>query len=127
MSSMSSMLTGRVKFITHNGAELLHLDFKGCGPSDIMEVIKESKPVIASRPEKSVLTLTDMSDIRFDEAVTNALKEFTAHNKPYVRAGAVVGVTGLKRIIFEAVIRFSKRKLSTFTTLDEAKEWLSKQ
>lgn len=121
------MSTGRVKFITHGGAELLHIDFKGCGPDDILAVINESKPVIASKPVNSVLTLTDVTDIRFDEAVTNAMKDFTAHNKPYVRAGAVVGVTGLKRIIFEAVIRFSKRKLSTFGTLDEAKEWLSKQ
>jgi hypothetical protein len=29
------------------------------------------------------------------------MKQFSVHNKPYVKAAAVVGITGLKRIILE--------------------------
>jgi len=46
-------------------------------------------------------------------------------NKPYVVAAAVVGVTGLKQIIYNAVMKFSGRKLTAFDSLAEAKDWLT--
>lgn len=121
------MPTGKVNFITHKGKEILFLDYAGSGPADILAIIDEGKKAVSSRPEKAVMTLSDFTDVRFDESTSSAIKEFTAHNKPYVRAGAVVGVTGLKRIIFEAAMKFSGRRLSTFSTIDEAKDWLATQ
>jgi hypothetical protein len=53
------------------------------------------------------------------------MKEFAAHNKPYVKASTVVGITGLKKIIYDAVLMFSKRNISTFDSIDPAKEWLA--
>jgi hypothetical protein len=62
--------------------------------------------------------------MRFDDRVTQQMKEFTTHNKPYVRAAAVVGVEGVKKIILNAVMLFSKRKFHTFDSIDSAKAWL---
>ena len=114
----------RVRFITHEGKNILHLDFSRCTAAEALNIIAKAKKVIATQPEQSLLTLTDVTDTRFSDEVTQELKLFTAHNRPYVRAAAVVGVTGLKRIIFEAVIVFSGRKLSTFDTIEKAKQWL---
>jgi hypothetical protein len=44
---------------------------------------------------------------------------------PYVKASAVAGITGLKKIIYDAVLMFSKRNISTFDSIDSAKEWLA--
>jgi Cu2+-containing amine oxidase len=115
----------RVRFITHAGKRILHLDFSGCRPEEALNVIARAKKVIAQQPERSLLTLTDVTDTRFSDAVAQEMKHFTAHNRPFVRAAAVVGVTGLKRIIFEAVIAFSKRKVTTFDTIEKAKQWLA--
>jgi len=57
----------------------------------------------------------------------DAMKEFVIHNKPYVVASAVVGVTGLKQIIYNAVMKFSGRKLTAFDSLAEAKDWLAER
>jgi hypothetical protein len=41
-----------------------------------------------------------------------------------VKAAAVVGITGLKKIIFGAVMAFSKRNLASFDNVEQAKRWL---
>jgi hypothetical protein len=53
------------------------------------------------------------------------MKEFTKHNKPYVKASAVVGISGIKKIIFHAVMLFSGRKIHACDTLEQAKDWLA--
>jgi hypothetical protein len=120
------MVADRVKFITHEGREILYLNFADCRTDEALAVIEVSKKVIRTKPEQSVLTLTDVTNARFDDRVTEEMKNFTAHNKPFVKAAAVVGIAGLKKILFEAVMMFSKRKLHTFDTLDLAKDWLVK-
>ncbi len=114
----------RIQFITHKGKEILQLNFTDCRIDDALLVIEAAKKVIRTAPKGSLLTLTDVTNMRFDENVTAQMKAFTAHNKPFVRAAAVVGITGVKRIIFEAVILFSQRALQACDTLEEAKEWL---
>jgi len=114
----------RVELIKHNGKELLFLDFSNCKPGDVFLIIDEAKKTIRTLPENSVLTLTDVTNMRFDDRVTQQMKEFTIHNKPYVRAAAVVGVEGVKKIILNAVMLFSKRKFHTFDSIESAKNWL---
>lgn len=118
------MATERVKFIEHQRKEILLLDFSDSNPDEVLKIIEHAKQVIRKKPEQSVLTLTDVTNARFNEKVGEGMKEFTVHNKPYVRAGAVVGVTGLKKIIFRAVMAFSQRKLEAFDDREEAKLWL---
>lgn len=115
----------RVQFIQHKGRKILHLDFANGKPEELLSFIDQAKAAIKTQPLKSVCTLTDVTDAGFNTKLSESLKEFVAHNKPYVTAAAVVGVTGLKQIIFNAVMKFSGRKLHAFDSLDEAKDWLS--
>lgn len=115
----------RVRFIRHNHTEILFLDFSECKAAEVFPLIEKAKAVIASQAERSLLTLTDVTNMRFDDTLNQRMKEFTAHNKPFVKAAAVVGVTGIKKILFEAVMLFSKRKLHAFETIEQAKTWLS--
>ncbi len=124
MTKEPPMVSERVKFINHAGKEILFLDFSGCTTNEVLATIEESKQVIRTRPEGSVLTLTDVTNARFNEDITERMKEFTAHNKPYVKAAAIIGISGIKKIIFEAVMMFSKRKIHIFESIHEAKEWL---
>jgi len=119
------MTAERVQFIKHEGKEILFLNFSECRAHEVIPVIDQAKLVIRTRPEQSVLTLTDVTNMRFDDRVSEEMKAFTLHNKPYVRAAAVVGVVGIKKIIFEAVMLFSKRKLHAFDNREQAKSWLS--
>ncbi len=117
----------RISFITHDGKEMLLLDFSRLKAHEAIALIEPAKAVISSKPENSLLTLTDVTDVSFNDDLSQQMKAFTIHNKPYVRAAAVVGVTGLKRVIFNAVIAFSRRKLVTFDDRETAKKWLKEQ
>lgn len=119
------METDRVKFITHQEKEILFLDFSNSQAHEVLKIIEDAKRVIRAKPRNSLLTLTDVTNARFDETVGNGMKEFTAHNRPYVKAAAVVGITGLKKIIFGAVMAFSKRNIESFDDPEQAKHWLA--
>lgn len=104
------------------------LDFGGIAdPAEALAAIAEAQQLVTSRPEGSVLTLTYVAGARFTREIVEALKRLAAANKPYVKAGAVVGMTGLQRAIYIAVTQFSGRRLETFAGIDEAKDWLARQ
>ena len=117
----------RIKFIEHKGRRILHLDFTQARADEVIQIIGKAKGVIAAQPAGSIRTLTDVTDIKFNTAATEAMKEFASHNKPYVTAAAVVGVTGLKKIIYNAVVKFSGRNLVAFDSHGQAKDWLVAQ
>ena len=62
-----------------------------------------------------------------DGKVMDALQALAEHDKPWVLAGAVVGISMVKRMLFKMVTMMSGRKLATFASQDDAKEWLVKQ
>ena len=120
-----SELLGRVRFVSHGAKKILRFDFSDLDIEGAREVITYGTRLVAQMPNHSVLTLTDVTRANYDKEITEALKEFTRHNKPHVIAGAVVGVSGLKKVIFQAVATVSGRSnLRLFDDLETAKDWL---
>jgi hypothetical protein len=117
----------RVKFIKHNWRQILLLDFSGCSVDEALKTIAEASEIIRSQAESSLLILTDVTNARYNLEVVEKLKDFTDANTPYVRASAVVGLDGLKKIVYNAVIMFSKRKINVFEDIEKAKDWLIEQ
>ena len=118
----------RTRFIDHKGKRILLLDYSGVrDPEESVREIQHSMRVVAAQPPRSLRVLTSVREARYNAAVLQALKELAAHNAPYVLASAVVGMSGLHRIAYQAVILFSKRKIKTFDRDDEALDWLAEQ
>jgi hypothetical protein len=118
----------RTRFIAHRGRRILLMDFSNVlDPSDGLRYIEEAKGVVARQPMRSVRTLVQVEGSHFDAQITGALKELALHNKPYVIASAVVGLSGLHRVILNAVTTFSERYIVTFSNADAAKDWLIQQ
>ena len=114
----------RVKCIYHNGRQILFLDFSGCKVEDFHISIKEAEKLIRAEPPNSVLTLTDVTGAKYNLEVTKAIKEFAVGNKPFVKAGAVVGLDALKKIIYNSIMHVSGRNLLAFDDIEKAKDWL---
>ena len=90
---------GRVTFITYRNRQILHIDFSNLKMEEVLDVIDEAKSIIAKAPANSLLTLSDFTDLSFNRNTSNKLKEYAEHNKPFVKAGALLGITGLKKVI----------------------------
>lgn len=115
-------------FIEIGGKEIYYIDFTDSSVASINDTVEKAKADIASQPPGSVLTLTNVEGVSVSQELGNLMIEFTRHNKPYVKAGAVLGVTGLKKINFNAVLMASgRRNLRMFDSMDAAKQWLIKQ
>jgi hypothetical protein len=118
----------RTRFIEHKGRRILLFDYSGLKlAADALKEVEKTKEIVRRQPAKSLLVLTDVRDSHYDATVVQALKDLAAHNAPYVTASAVVGVVGLKRVVYSAVVMFSKRKLQLFDTREEALDWLAQQ
>lgn len=118
---------GGARFIDHRDKRILFIDFGGCDLEEFVGIIKESKKLIAKEPHASVLTMTNVSGAHINPMASKVLKEFTTFNKPYVKAGAVLGATGLLKLEFDIVTKFSSRTLARFDNPEEAMNWLASQ
>jgi hypothetical protein len=116
-----------VRFIEHRGCQILLIDFEGCQPTETLERIRYARSVIGRQPLASARTLTMVKNTRFNSQVSEAMKEYTAHNKPYVRAAAVVGLSGLQEIVYNVIIKLTGRNIATFADVARAKDFLAGQ
>jgi hypothetical protein len=116
-----------VQILEYKGKRIIYMDFTNIDRKKSAEILEQIKPTIKAEPLNSVLTLVNVTGLVFSTEMLKAFKEFTEHNKPYVKAGAVVGIKGIQKIAYDAVMKFSERQLPLFETVDEAKEWLSQQ
>lgn len=112
------------KFILHKGKEIYQLDCSKCQPEDFAPIIQECARTVQSQPEKSVVTLTIAGGGRFDKETIDQLMHLTRDNERFVKKSAVVGVSGLQKIVLQTVSAFSKREFKVFDDLEQAKDYL---
>ena len=116
----------RVQFIEYFGKKVLSINYAHCEAAMMKEIASEGHRVLSQEPLNSVLTLNEVTGAKFDQESVAALKSMVAANAPYVKRGAVIGISGLQSLIYDAVQAFSKRKLRQFATREQALSWLVK-
>ncbi|HEX6910594.1 MAG TPA: STAS/SEC14 domain-containing protein [Longimicrobium sp.] len=120
--------TQRVRFIEHRGQRILYIDFSGLqSADDILREMQTAREIIRVQPHNSLRTLSNVKDARYSPPVMDAMKEFTSGNKPFVRHAAVFGMERVHRVLYRAVLLFSRRSIEIFDDLDAARDWLAKQ
>ena len=123
-NTIDAIAPGRVRFIEHQGKRVLFINYSHCDVAMLKAVAEEGHRVIAREEPNSVLTLNDVTGTTFDKESVALLQAKVAANAPYVRRAAVIGISGLQRLIYESVQAFSKRRLPLFNSRQEALAWL---
>ena len=117
-----------VKFITHKEKQILLLDVSEVKTvEDSLNRFSEAQRIIEMQPQKSVLLLTNVQNAHYNREATNHLKAFSNAVTPYIKASAAVGVSGIKRIVLQSLMRISGRDIKVFDSADQAKDWLVEQ
>jgi hypothetical protein len=117
----------RVRRIEHKGKSIILIDVTSCDAADVARVLVEGRKLIATCPPKSALTLTDVTGARFDDTASREAQNNARENAPFVHAGALVGVTGLKKIVYNVVTRATGRDFKVCESREQALEWLAGQ
>jgi hypothetical protein len=117
-----------VRFERHKGRDILIVDLSECRTQDEgISVLERGEQVIKSQAPKSVFLLTDFGELRYDVNGVEAVKNYSNAITPYVRASAVLGVGGIKRVILRTVTRLTGGNIMPFDDINLAKEWLCEQ
>jgi hypothetical protein len=80
--------------------------------------------VILREPPDSVLLLVDLRHTVTSSAVVDLFKKSSAKTKGYVRKQAIIGISGIQKMLAQAVAWFSRETFVIFDTPDEARDWL---
>jgi hypothetical protein len=119
----------RTRFIDHKGQRIVLLDLSGIQEeSELLAEVEKARQFFASRtPDGSLLTLTHTTGSVYSRLAVDALRDLVAHNKEYVKAGALVTDSQLHRMVVTTLALVSRRKLQAFAGLDAARDWLVAQ
>jgi hypothetical protein len=90
-----------------------------------LDAFREARAFMQQRPRTaSLLVLTDVSNSTFNQQVIDDIRALAEHNKPWVRASALYGLTALMRIVLRALIALTRRDIRVFDTREAAIEYL---
>jgi hypothetical protein len=116
------------KIINHKGKEIVFNDYAQLKTAEsVQKVIKQAAEIIQVQKPATVLSLINFEGTHFNKPIINALSKAAQDNKPYIKASAIYGVSGLGRIIIDGVIKLTGRNLPTFSSEEEAKDYLVSQ
>ena len=114
----------RIRFIEHQGKQILLVDMSRCSPDELATIIRLVPTYVTGEPRDSVLLLADFTGAEFDRIAIDRLKESTVFDRPHLKRSAWVGIESLPHIFYEHIKSFSRRDLPSFKTREEALEWL---
>jgi len=118
----------RISVVQHNGQTVLLQDFSNLREGDdYRRCVAEAKAYIGRQAPASVRSVFDATGAVYNAQVLAELKDFTAFNKPFMKASAVVGVEGILGIALLAVEKFSGRSFRRFKDRAAALDWVAAQ
>jgi hypothetical protein len=121
------LMEGRIRVIQQGGKSVIFADLSECHADEATRLFVEERRWVSDAGGNSVLVLTDVRGTRFDEKTVEAVKETLKVNSPYVRASAVIGVSGLQKIVSAGLLAATGPRFKLFEDKEEALTWLVEQ
>ena len=115
------------QFIVHNGQQILLIDCSNISSTDdLTKTVDETKKFVALHRPLSLLVLVDFTGMKIDRQRTMIIKDMAAHNSPYVRLIALVGLGKIRSIVSKVMLFLSgKTNHQVFGSRESALDWLS--
>jgi hypothetical protein len=116
----------RIRFITHEGKQILLVDFTNCPAREVEQVARTVPNYVTVQPRGSVLALADFTGATIDVEAIRAMKESAVFDKPFIKRSAWVGAENFPQVLYENLKSFSRREFPIFKTREDALSWLVK-
>lgn len=109
----------------HNGKRIVEIDFDGCKPGAYAPVVAQAMKLISASPAGSVLAMTRFENVRFDPATVVEMQRFASAAQPFLKANALVGITGMKKVVFGGIKPLYRIPVELFDEPGAARDWLA--
>ena len=120
---MNDIIEERIKWINYKGKEILLDDYTNL-QGDYVEIIEALTNHLINSGKKEILLLIDLNNSYTNKAVVNAFTEAGKRVRPVVKRTAVLGITGVKKVLLNVVNKLSSIDANPFSTEEDAKDWL---
>jgi hypothetical protein len=107
-------MTSRIRFIEHEGKQIVLVDVSNCSAAEVEETIREVPEVVTVLPRRSVLILADFTRASFDEDAMRAMKETAVFDKPFIKKSAWVGTQYFPAALSESMKELLSPRFSFF-------------
>lgn len=115
-----------VSYITHKGKEILHVDFKDIKNKTVVLGEIDEMAKFYRESTKEILLLLDVRGTFTDPEVMDKLKSYgKTVFKGKSRKRAILGVSGVKKLLLKAYSTVTNTSLAAFEDIEEAKDYLA--
>ena len=116
----------RVGFIDHKGKQIIYLDFSDMQGDAMVQIVRNFEQIVMENKAKgNLVSLTNFTNARTFGEGLEEIKRVAKAVRPYLNKRAVVGITGVKAILYKMVNLFaSGTPTKIFDTLEDAKDYL---
>ena len=114
----------RVRFLTHQGKQVLLVDYSGCTRQTVLDILKQRERIVMAQPPGSVLLLVDATGAQFSKDTIEEIKIVAVREHDRVKRAAMVGSEGVPKVFVEAVRTFAARDYRAFPSREAALDWL---
>jgi hypothetical protein len=114
----------RMKWLTHKGKDILYEDYTNLTGEQIARLVPAITKITEEKDYKDILLLIDLSNSFANKDATNAFGESGKISKDRLKKTAVLGITGVKKVLLNFVNKVSSVDAKPFNTEEDAKEYL---
>lgn len=112
------------KVVDYKGVKIVYTDIENTHGDEAVPTFDAVQKLVATFPDKSVLSCVNAMDARFNKDLLSKIKETVKKNNPKSKATVVCGLSKLSTLILNSIIAATGRKMKLFHTVEEGKEWL---
>jgi hypothetical protein len=114
-----------VSWINYGGKKLLFVDYNGVkNENELLKILYEEIEILKNETQRQFILVNignSYSTEKYRQEVQRLTKEIVKHK---TEKSAIIGMVGLKKVIFGAMIKFSDGHVKLFDTEEDAKKWL---
>lgn len=113
------------RWVEYKDKKILYQDYRGLSKEEMLSTAEEAFKM-TSEYNGNLIILIDIREAFLSEEFMNKVKEIGSKSKDKIQKTAIIGIQGIKKIIFNAFNAFiGTNNFKAFETEDAAKEYLT--
>ncbi len=118
---------GQINYIKENGKDIIHSDLRDTKDADMVQIINDETARILERNERFRI-IVDVTDSFTTPKFMKAAYQFAGSSKHLMIKGAVLGISGVKKVLLRGYNRIAAPHiLEPFDTMEEAIAYVTRE
>jgi hypothetical protein len=111
---------------THRGKPFFYADYASFGEdlAALMAEVDAADGIVCQQAENSIVVLVDVRGTVGTPEAMGFIKKSAARTRKHIRKMAVLGIYGIRQMLFEIVAHFSGQNMVAFDDAEKAMDWL---